>query len=47
MNGSAIATIVLSDSGEAELLNGDLYYNIKTALYPNGEIRGQVIALRE
>jgi len=47
INGSAMATIVLSDSAEAELLNGDLYYDIRTALYPNGEIRGQVISLRE
>lgn len=47
INGSATTTVVLSDSAEAELLKGDLYYDIKTALYPNGEIRGQVIALRE
>jgi len=47
INGSATGTIVLSDSAEAELLSGDLYYDIKTTLYPNGEIRGQVIALRE
>jgi hypothetical protein len=47
IDGSAMATVVLSDAAEAELLNGDLYYDIKTALYPNGEIRGQVIALRD
>jgi hypothetical protein len=45
--GSATATVILTDSAEEALLNGNLYYDIHTALYPDGEIRGEVIALHE
>jgi hypothetical protein len=47
INGSATGIVILTDSAEAALLNGNLYYDVQTPLYPNGEIRGQVIALRE
>jgi hypothetical protein len=44
INGTASGTLVLADSTEAHLLNGRVYYNIHTALNPDGEIRGQVTA---
>ncbi len=47
INGSATGTVTLTDSAETALLNGNMYYNVHTALYPDGEIRGQVIAIRE
>ncbi len=47
INGTATATVILSDSAETALLNGDLYYDLNTVFYPHGEIRGQVIALHE
>jgi hypothetical protein len=43
MNGSASATVTLSDAAETALLSGNMYYNIHTALHPTGEIRGQVV----
>ena len=42
--GTSTGNVTLADSTEAHLLNGRLYYNIHTALYPNGEIRGQLTA---
>lgn len=44
ISGSASGSLTLADTTENHLLNGKLYYNIHTALYPNGEIRGQVTA---
>lgn len=35
---------VLSAANEAALLRGDLYVNFHTAVNPNGELRGQIIA---
>ena len=44
MTGMGSGTITLADSTEAHLLNGMLYYNIHTALNPDGEIRSQIAA---
>ena len=44
MSGSASATVTVTDAFETALLAGNIYYNLHTALYPNGEIRGQVTA---
>ena len=44
VNGTLSGSVTLADSTETHLLNGRLYYNIHTALYPNGEIRGQLTA---
>ena len=45
--GKASGSIVAGDLVTDDLLNGNIYYNISTLNYPNGEIRGQVIAMRE
>jgi hypothetical protein len=45
VSGSASATVTLHDTTENHLLNGRLYYNLHTALYPAGEIRAQVSAV--
>jgi hypothetical protein len=47
INGSATGTVTLTDSAETALLNSNVYYDVHTALYSHGEIRGQVIAFRE
>lgn len=44
-SGTASGTITIAEATESELLNGRIYYNLHTALYPNGEIRGQVAAV--
>ena len=36
-------TATLTDSQEAELLGGMWYFNLHTAQYPDGELRGQVL----
>ena len=36
-------TATLTDAQEADLLSGAWYFNIHTAQYPGGEIRGQVL----
>lgn len=41
-SGSTTATVTVTDAFEAALLTGRVYYNLHTALYPNGEIRSQV-----
>jgi hypothetical protein len=41
--GSSSGSLTLADSTETHLLNGRLYYNIHTALHPNGEIRSQIV----
>lgn len=41
-SGSVSATATVTDAFENALLDGKVYYNIHTALYPNGEIRSQV-----
>lgn len=43
VNGSATGTVTVTDAVESALLSGKIYYNLHTALYPNGEVRGQVI----
>ena len=42
--GSSSGSLTFADSTETHLLNGRLYYNIHTALHPNGEIRSQIVA---
>lgn len=42
MSGSTTATVTVTDAFESALLTGKIYYNIHTALYPDGEIRSQV-----
>lgn len=44
VSGASNGTLILADSTEAHLLSGKLYYNIHTAVNPDGEIRGQVTA---
>ena len=36
-------TATLTDAQEAELLGGQWYFNLHTAQYPDGELRGQVL----
>jgi len=47
ISGAASGMVTLTDSAAAVLLNGELFYNIHTAFYPDGEIQGQVIAIHE
>jgi hypothetical protein len=42
MAGMATDTITASAALHTALLAGQVYYNVHTALYPDGEIRGQV-----
>jgi hypothetical protein len=42
MSGSTNATVTVTDAFESALLTGKIYYNLHTALYPNGEVRSQV-----
>ena len=44
VSGNGTGTITVNDAFETALLAGKVYYNIHTALYPAGEIRGQVTA---
>ena len=44
LSGNAAGTITVNDAFKTALLSGQVYYNIHTALYPAGEIRGQVTA---
>lgn len=41
-SGSVSATVTVTDAFESALLTGKIYYNLHTALYPNGEVRSQV-----
>ena len=41
--GNAQGTVVVVDSVETALLNGNLYYNVHTLRNPDGEVRGQVV----
>lgn len=43
-SGTVSGTATLTDAQETDLLAGKWYYNIHTAAYPGGEIRGQVTA---
>ena len=43
VSGRANGTITLTESQETALLNGEVYYNIHTATFIDGEVRGQVI----
>lgn len=47
VNGRANGTVVIHDSVETALLSGKVYYNIHTATFPEGEIRGQVLTARQ
>jgi hypothetical protein len=42
--GTIRASTTLPDSLEAELLAGNMYVNVHSALFPNGEIRTQLVA---
>ena len=42
-SGSVTGSATLTDAQETDLLGGKWYYNLHTALYPNGEIRAQVV----
>ena len=42
LSGSASATVTVTDAFESALLDGKVYYNLHTPLYPNGEVRSQV-----
>ncbi|HLG39575.1 MAG TPA: CHRD domain-containing protein, partial [Chitinophagaceae bacterium] len=42
VGGTISGNTIVADSVETFLLDGRIYYNIHTAAYPNGEIRGQV-----
>ena len=44
LSGSTSATVTVTDAFETALLDGKVYYNLHTALYPNGEVRSQVAA---
>jgi hypothetical protein len=44
--GSGSGTVTVSDEVESALMSGNVYYNIHTALYPAGEIRGQVVVAK-
>lgn len=41
-SGSASNTVTVTDAFENALLDGKIYYNLHSALYPNGEVRSQV-----
>lgn len=40
-SGTASGSMTVTDAFEDALLNGKIYYNLHTALYPNGEVRSQ------
>ncbi|HYF30119.1 MAG TPA: CHRD domain-containing protein [Chitinophagaceae bacterium] len=42
--GGASGEITLTEAQEADLLSGKWYWNVHTATYPGGEVRGQVAA---
>jgi hypothetical protein len=44
ISGSTSGSVTVEESFETALLAGQVYYNIHTALYPAGEIRGQITA---
>jgi hypothetical protein len=44
INGMASGTVTLTEAQETALLNGEVYYNIHTVTYVDGEVRGQVSA---
>lgn len=44
VSGTSTGSLAIADSTESHLLGGKIYYNIHTALNPDGEIRGQVTA---
>ncbi|MDQ6608729.1 MAG: CHRD domain-containing protein [Bacteroidota bacterium] len=41
-SGTFSGTVTLTDAQETDFVNGLWYYNIHTATYPGGEIRGQI-----
>lgn len=43
ISGQSKGSVTLSETEESYLLSGQVYYNIHTLQYPDGEIRGQVI----
>ncbi len=42
--GGATGEVTLTEAQEADMLAGKWYWNVHTATYPGGEIRGQVLA---
>lgn len=45
ITGRANGTVTLTQAQETALLNGEVYYNIHTAAFIDGEVRGQVSAV--
>jgi len=43
ISGQSKGTVTLTEEQESYLLNGQVYYNIHTLLYADGEVRGQVV----
>ena len=43
IEGSAILTKPTAKALDNDLLNGKFYINLHTAVYPRGEIRGQIV----
>ena len=41
-SGTVSSTVTVTDAFENALLDGKIYYNLHSALYPNGEVRSQV-----
>jgi hypothetical protein len=41
-SGSTTGSATVTDAFESALLEGKIYYNLHTTLYPNGEVRSQV-----
>ena len=46
VTGSRSDTLTLTEDQEAQLLEGNWYYTLKTTKNPNGEVRGQMTATR-
>jgi hypothetical protein len=44
VTGGSSGEVTLTEAQEADLLAGKWYWNVHTAAFPGGEIRGQVIA---
>jgi CHRD domain len=42
--GGATGEVTITEAQEADMLAGKWYWNVHTATYPGGEIRGQVLA---
>jgi len=47
ISGTVTGSATLDATTESYLLNGKIYYNLHTATYPAGEIRGQITAVAQ